>query len=199
MSDYKSIFEDNIKRVKALKSIYASIGSESTSKYKGTDILRAATVFLHSSFEKYYRCVVTEWLPKKGEPGTLKTIALPEDAGRNKVNYSLYDLLQKHGANTIQNLFQEAVAEHMSRSSFNSYGEICSWGSKIGLVFSSFKKGTEIEKAIHRRHKIVHEADLKIDSSGKKTLSPIKESDIDNWLAAYTELVDIIDVQINTW
>ena len=87
----------------------------------------------------------------------------------------------------------------MCRSSFNSFNEICAWGYKIGLDFSSFTKGNEIEKAVQRRHKIVHEADLKNDSSGKKVLSSIREKDVDVWMNAYINLVDVIECQVDTW
>lgn len=199
MSVQKNVFDDNIKRVIALKNIYNVIGPGSSSRYKRTDILRAATVLLHSSFEEYYRGVVTEWLPKKGNESALKVVALPEDAGRNKASYSLYDLMQKHSSKTVKELFEESVEEHMSRSSFNSYSEICSWGNKIGIDFHAYNKASELDKAIKRRHKIVHEADLQLDSSGKKTVNSIKESDVDSWIQAYRELVDVIEGQISTW
>jgi hypothetical protein len=199
MSKYKNVFDDNIKRVEALKTMYSRVGSVSTTKYKGTDILRAAVVFLHSAFEEYYRGVVTEWLPIRGEVSILKNIALPEDAGKNKVNYTLYDLVQRHNEETIQTLFEEAVCEHMSRSSFNSYSEICGWGARIKLDYTGYDKGVVIEKAVNRRHKIVHEADLKMDDSGRKALTSIKESELDSWITAYIELVENIENQIDSW
>ena len=100
---------------------------------------------------------------------------------------------------TIKELIQESVKNHMSRISFNSYGEICGWGGKIGLDFSSYENGSEIDKAIQRRHRIVHESDMNISEFGKRTLRAIKESDVVSWKQSYKDLVEVIENQIVNW
>ncbi len=70
MSSNKNVFDNNIQRVDGLCDLYdLLISDKKTNKNKGhyyTDILRAATVFLHSAFEEYYRGVITAWLPMNG-------------------------------------------------------------------------------------------------------------------------------------
>ena len=99
---------------------------------------------------------------------------------------------------TVKELFQKAVYDYMSRTTFNSYDEICGWASKVGLNISTFTKAKYIEDAVQRRHKIVHEADLDNQSDNNK-LRRIKPTDVAKWRNAYSELVALIDAQIVAW
>jgi hypothetical protein len=197
MSEYKEIFDSNIQRIDSLVALYSQIKSTSMSdknkEFKFTDMLRAAVVFMHSSFEEYFRNVLTKWMPTRGSRDALKNISLPKDAGKNGVKYTLYDFLEFKDK-TVSEIFRDSVIEHMSRASFNNYTEICSWGKKIGLSFDSFKCATDLDKAINRRHKIVHEADMT-----EKQIRPIKEPSVTLWKESYEQLVDIIETQINVW
>lgn len=201
MSDFKAVFDSNLQRVDSLIAMYSQVkGTEQSDKnkdYRFTDMLRAAVVFLHSAFEEYFRNIITVWLPVKGTKELLKSIVLPDDAGKNGVKYSLSDLLL-YKDKTVGEIFQESVAEFMSRSSFNSYSEIYSWGTKIGLTFKSFDKQKDIDKAVQRRHKIVHEADIELRST-RKQIKGIKEADIAQWRQAYSELVEMVESQVDEW
>lgn len=201
MSSNKNVFDNNIQRVDGLCDLYdLLISDKKTNKNKGhyyTDILRAATVFLHSAFEEYYRGVITAWLPMNGSKEALKVINLPDDAGKNGVKYHLVDLMM-YKDKTVKELFQKAVYDYMSRTTFNSYDEICGWASKLGLNISTFTKAKYIEDAVQRRHKIVHEADMDNQSDNNK-LRRIKPTDVAKWRNAYSELVALIDAQIVAW
>lgn len=66
MSAYKDVFDRNIDRVKCLCALYNSLKTNAIKESKGykfTDILRSAIVFLHSSFEEYFRNVLRGVLP----------------------------------------------------------------------------------------------------------------------------------------
>lgn len=198
MTEDKVIFDSNVKRVESLCKIYEQIKksdiSDNAKDYKSTDLLRAAVVMLHSSFEEYYRCTITKWLWTRGSKDVLKSIPLPKDAGKNSAKYTLSELLEYKDVK-ISELFEDAIQEYMSRVSFNSYGEICAWGNKIGLDFDGFADATVIDKCVHRRHKIVHESDM----SPKKQLSAISVLNVTQWKDSYVELVLIIDSQIEKW
>ena len=66
MSVYKTVFDRNMYRVKSLCALYNSLKTneaKESKEYKFTDILRSAIVFLHSSFEEYFRNVLRDVLP----------------------------------------------------------------------------------------------------------------------------------------
>lgn len=199
MSSNKKLFDNNLQRIDSLCSFYNQLKkdmkTDQNKDYKFTDMLRAATVFLHAAFEEYYRGVITEWLPIKGSQDSLKAINLPADAGKNITKIYLSDLLP-YKDKTVNEVFREAVHEQMSRTSFNNYSDISSWASKVGLNIADFSRAKDIDDAVKRRHIIVHEADW--DNQSVK-LRKIQESDVEKWKNAYSELVALIDAQIVAW
>ena len=164
MTDYKKIFVTNLDRVDSLCNLYSKLkneGENNAKDYKLTDMLRAATVLLHSSFEEYYRCVITHWLPIRGDEKTLESIVLPDDAGKKgNVKYTLYSLLEFKNMET--------------------------------------KYYLDIDKAVSRRHKIVHEADTSRNGENER-LNGIIPGNVIQWKEAYLLLVDAIDDQIEKW
>ena len=58
-----------------------------------------------------------------------------------------------------------------------------------------------MNKLIHRRHKIVHEADYaKVDnakSDDKYALTRIRESSVEEWIEVVRNLVELIDKEVN--
>ena len=206
MTDYKKIFVTNLDRVDSLCNLYAKLkieGENNAKDYKLTDMLRAATVLLHSSFEEYYRCVITHWLPIRGDEKTLDNIVLPVDVGKKGgVKYSLYSLM-KFKDKTIDELFATSIKEYMSRTTFNNFSEICAWASRIDLNLDEFKKletkyYQDVDNAVNRRHKIVHEADTSRNTE-KERLNRIDSSNVKQWKEAYLALVEVIDAQIEKW
>ncbi len=206
MTDYKKIFVTNLDRVDSLCNLYSKLkneGENNAKDYKLTDMLRAATVLLHSSFEEYYRCVITHWLPIRGDEKTLESIVLPDDAGKKgNVKYTLYSLMEFKDQ-TIGDLFEVSINGYMSRTTFNNFSEICAWASRINLDLSEFKNMEtkyylDIDKAVSRRHKIVHEADTSRNGENER-LNSIIPGNVIQWKEAYLLLVDAIDNQIEKW
>jgi len=207
MSEYFSIFHSNLERVDSLCSIYTKLkndGFSDSTGYKLTDMLRAATVLLHSSFEEYFRSILTQWLSLRGNESTLKDICLPSDVGKHSQKYSLYSLLEYKGK-TVDDIFVESVHAYMSRTTFNSYSEICTWAAKIRLDLgeisnSENKYYEDIDKAVSRRHKIVHEADTsRNDEKQTSRISGITPGMVSQWKEAYEKLVKVIDTQVDSW
>ena len=203
MSKHKEIFESNLKRVESLCSIYTQLRNDKESdvnkEYRFTDMLRAATVFLHSSFEEYFRRVLIEWLPVKGSEETLKTIPISLKAGKRAEKLFLNDLAH-YRDRSVNDIIEESVAESMKLTSFNSEEEIRLWCSKIGIDLGSNHNIREIDKAVKRRHKIVHEADLNRDVLGSsERLRPIRPGEITPWIEAYRSLVNVIESKITEW
>ena len=200
MSVYKENFGKNIERVKSLHSLYIKLKEEGltdSKDYRLTDILRAEIVFLHSSFEEYFRSVLVEWLPIKASDETLKEFPISLKAGKKAEKLFLNDLAH-YRDRTIDEIIQESVLETMQLKSFNNEGEIRSWCSKIGITLENFSGLHEIDAAVHRRHKIVHEADTNRNGNGQR-LQPITPGSIAPWIKAYEDLVRLIDDTITEW
>ncbi len=201
MTEQKRIFDKNIERVKSICSLYTSLKGENKKdgkEYILTDMLRAAVVFLHSSFEEYFRKIIIDILPKKATNETLKHIPISLYAGvRNPDKIFLSDLSMYKNL-SINEVIEESISKHMELKSFNSAEEIRVWLSKVMIDFSTFDKFDTIDKAVKRRHKIVHEADTNRTNDGER-LTSIKSGDIKPWIEAYVELVSLIENQIEKW
>lgn len=202
MSIYKTIFDENISRVEGLNSLYTKLKQDDQKdgkNYKLTDILRAEIVLLHSSFEEYFRCVLIDWLPTKASDETLKEIPISIKAGRKPEKLFLSDLAHYRGKQ-INDIIRESVAETMKLKSFNNEVEIKQWCAKIGISLDDFAKLKEIDKAVHRRHKIVHEADSNRNEAGENSrLQAVKPADVLTWILAYKELVELLESKVCEW
>ena len=200
MSIYKDVFDRNIDRVKSLCALYNSLKTNEVKEgkdYKFTDVLRSAIVFLHSSFEEYFRNVLRDVLPATCTQEDLQKISFTTKDGKHIDKLTVSNLLQYKGK-TIDDLVADFIGDTLDTTSFNNYSDIVNWAQKIKVDLSSFTSQDKIEKLIKRRHKIVHEADNnKTDKMNKPySLTAIQESVVKEWLDAVQDLVKIIDVQI---
>ena len=200
MGSHKENFDKNLERVKSLHSLYTKLKKEDlkdSKDYRLTDILRAEIVFLHSSFEEYFRGVLIEWLPIKASSETLKEFPISLKAGKKAEKLFLSDLANYRGK-TIDEIIRESILETMQLKSFNNEEEIRSWCSKLGITLENFSGMREVNAAVHRRHKIVHEADIDRDANSQR-LQPISPGNITPWIKAYEDLVKLIDDTITEW
>ena len=200
MSIYKDVFDRNIDRVKSLCALYNSLKTNEVKEgkdYKFTDVLRSAIVFLHSSFEEYFRNVLRDVLPTTCTQEDLQKISFTTKDGKHIDKLTVGNLLQYKGK-TIDDLVADFIGDTLDTTSFNNYSDIVNWAQKIKVDLSSFTSQDKIEKLIKRRHKIVHEADNnKTDKMNKPySLTAIQESVVKEWLDAVQDLVKMIDVQI---
>ena len=84
----------------------------------------------------------------------------------------------------------------MSFTSFNDYQDIVSWSKKIKIDLSEFKDQEKLNKLIHRRHRIVHEAD-NAKSDDEYALAPIRENSVEEWIEVVRNLVELIDREVH--
>lgn len=195
MSTNKTIFEKNIERVNSLCNLYFFINADDVKKgkdFKFTDILRAAVVMLHSSFEEYYRNVLRERIFKLCNETGLKNFSFAGSNGKHKEKISVGDLLEYRGQ-TVDNLIYNSISEELDTTSFNNFYDIASWAEKAKIDISSFKEQDTIAQLIDRRHRIVHEADNNRGDT-EYALKPIKEKSVRDWISCVCELVSIIDL-----
>ena len=194
---YKLIFDRNIERVCSLRKMYNSLRCDEIKEgkeYKFTDILRSAVVLLHSSFEEYYRSVLGYILPKTCTEDDLKNMSFLGSGGNHKDKITLGGLI-KLREKTVDQLITESIQESLRFTSFNDYQDIVSWSKKIKIDLSEFKEQEKLNKLIHRRHKIVHEAD-NAKSDDKYALAPIRENLVEDWIVVVCTLVELIDKEV---
>lgn len=195
---HKILFDRNIERVCSLRKMYNSLKSDEVKEgkeYKFTDILRSAVVLLHSSFEEYYRSILGCILPKTCTEDDLKNMSFLGSAGNHKDKITLGGLI-KVREKTVDQLITESIRESLSFTSFNDYQDIVSWSKKIKIDLSEFKDQEKLNKLIHRRHKIVHEAD-NAKSDDEYALAPIRENSVEEWIEVVRNLVELIDREVH--
>lgn len=203
IESHKKLFDWNIKRVCGLCKMYNHLKSNKIKEgkeYKFTDILRSAVVLLHSSFEEYYRSILGDILPNTCTEEDLKNMSFLGSAGNHKDKITLGGLVKLRDK-TVDQLITESIRESLSFTSFNEYRDIVSWSKKIKIDLSEFKDQEKLNKLIHRRHKIVHEADYaKADnakSDDKYALTRIRESSVEEWIEVVRNLVKLIDKEVH--
>ena len=195
---HKLLFNRNIERVCSLRKMYNSLKSDEGKEgkeYKFTDILRSAVVLLHSSFEEYYRSILGCILPKTCTEDDLKNMSFLGSAGNHKDKITLSGLI-KVREKTVDQLITESIRESLSFTSFNDYQDIVSWSKKIKIDLSEFKDQDKLNQLIHRRHKIVHEAD-NTKSDDEYALAPIRENSVEEWIEVVRNLVELIDKEVH--
>lgn len=198
IEQYKLLFGRNIDRVCSLRKMYNSLKTDKVKEgkeYKHTDVLRSAVVLLHSSFEEYYRNVLGCILPKNCTEDDLKNMYFLGSVGNRKDKITLGGLI-KVREKTVAQLITESIQESLSFTSFNNYQDIVSWSKKIKIDLSEFNEQEKLNNLIHRRHKIVHEAD-NASSDDKYALTPIKENTVEEWIRVVRNLVKLIDKELH--
>lgn len=192
MDDYE-LFKDNLNRVESIVKLFDRLKDKGVNDYKTTkksDLLRAAVVFLHSSFENYFREIIKNLVINSND----NTIIINLLSNLKKIQ--LEDLLENKNTNIkLSEYINKLVEKRMLLSSFNSVDEIVGY-LNIVKISSDFEHKSEIEEFIKRRHKIVHEADKNISESSEK-LNPIYKEWFDMRKKYLIELVDFIENEKN--
>lgn len=189
---------ENIGRVKNLVDIYESHLQDTGSGRRGhlkTDVLRAATVFLHAAVEDFLRGLAYWKLPQ-ADAATLNNVALVGHEGRPQKFY--LGELAAHRGKSVDELITASVDEHLERSNYNNTDEVSAFLTSIGVDVSQVNaRFDDIAALMARRHQIVHRADRdeaggqghhKVRSIGLKTLN--------NWVSAVEEFTAAVLMQV---
>lgn len=176
-------FQDNIGRVKNMVEIYEKYLKGKGSRRKDhleTDILRAATVFLHASLEDLLRSLSYWKLPDAGKESIDK---IPLVGGKGSAIKFLLGELVAHKGKTVDDLIKESVNQYLERSNYNNIDEIVNLLRSIKIEYATangeFNALTEL---MNRRHQIVHRADI-IDTAGdQEKVNPITVNHVYKWI-----------------
>ena len=124
------------------------------------DIIRATIVFLHTSLETTLREILRLRLKFNGD---ISSIPLASKSGliNRKEKFSLSELAQYRGKN-INEVIDDSIDQYLNTVSFNSSSEIANYLVKIEIPQNTLEKYYPLlNEMIERRHKIVHEGDIK--------------------------------------
>ena len=173
----KNRLDKNLNRARNLVDIFENYAPNKTKKVNDTDILRAATVFLHATLEDFLRSIATWKLPL-ASPKILNDIPL---LGKGKdLKFSLGDLASKRSMK-VDKLIKLSVDEHLERSNYNNVGDIShlleAIGIKVKKVNGTFNNISELMK---RRHQIVHRVDRR-PKTGKAV--SLTKDDVNRWIS----------------
>ena len=178
----------NLLRVKNLVSIYtnklagAGQGRRSIGK---TDVLRAATVFLHATLEDFLRGI-TLWKLPRNDAGILDDIPLSGLGPSNRPEKFLLGKLFQHSGKTIDAVIEESIKNYLANTTYNNTDDIASTLRKIGVQPANVNAEFAILLTLmKRRHHIVHQADKNDHlGQGNHSAKSIGVGDLERWIPA---------------
>jgi hypothetical protein len=182
--EIKDRLDKNLARVRNLVEFFNERTPTKPKQVKDTDILRAATVFLHATLEDFLRSIAAWKLPL-ASADILNKIPL---AGAENAKFTLRDLAS-HRDKKVAELIKLSVDTYLERSNYNNTNEVASLleglGVNVNQVNSTFGKLTEL---MTRRHQIVHRVDRK--PTGKT--SSLSEDEVNAWIVAVEEFTSAV-------
>jgi hypothetical protein len=196
------IYLENIARVKNLIQLY-----EDHPKSKGSgrkpvqqsDILRAAVVLQHATFEEMCRTVEIGMLPMSNEE-TLNDIPLLGLSRAGRPEKIFLGKLLPHKKKQVEKLIEESISAHVNQTTYNSVEDFCGMLSRIGVDPKPFQHLFPLLTGlIERRHHIVHQADknLKRGASGQQSVRTINKEQVKQWNDCLSEIQDLLgDVKL---
>jgi Arc/MetJ-type ribon-helix-helix transcriptional regulator len=169
LKDFSRVFkraEQNLDRSKRLVSIVESLlrADELSPKYdvSRSDVLRAAVVLTHATIEDTLRTVGREALLLWGND-ELENIGLPDNnRPGTRPKFTLKELAH-YKDKLVNDVLRDSIDDYIQRQTFNSVTDIIRFLERIDIQSDLIKssKPERLDPMIKRRHKIVHECDMK--------------------------------------
>ena len=159
-------FGRNLARVRHLVDSYGQLAGAGQGRrpVNTSDLLRAATVFLHATLEDFLRSLERWRLPAAGED-RLNQIPL-SGTGSRAERFSL-GKLTNHRGKTVNDLIGESVEKHLERSNYNDTNDVAAVLELVGVPPADVDKHFPgLSELMRRRHHIVHQADRN-DAAGQ--------------------------------
>jgi hypothetical protein len=152
------------------------------------DVARATIVFMHSAFETALRAVVGIKLRNGADIGFL-----PFPGRKEKLTLKE---LEKYRGSSVAEVLDKSIDAFLSNLSFNNSNDVADILSRLKIPQDKLQRHyPALNQLMERRHKIVHEADLKRTQTGYE-LEKIDIPNIEVWLNAieqfFTPLVEFI-------
>lgn len=177
-------FERNLARARSLIGVYelsrgGAKGRRSVSK---SDVLRAATVFLHSSLEEVFRNVFLWKLPS-GRQDVLNKIPLVGSKPNNRPAAFLLGELAAHRGRIVDNVIRASIEQYVDNMNINHVPELQVCIEMIGLNPSNFTAFyPDLGRMMARRHQIVHQMDRNHQAGvGQHSAQSISVALVERW------------------
>jgi hypothetical protein len=176
---------DNLERVRNLTGIYGQLAGAGQGRrpVHSTDVLRAATVFLHATLEDFLRSLARWKLPAAGRE-VIDTVPLL-GTGDRPSKFFLGELVQ-HQGKTVDDLIRSSVEEHLRGSNYGNVGEVKKLLSQVGVDGEQLPVDYgQLAALMSRRHLIVHRADRnEVGGRGQHRAMGINRPTVDEWTSA---------------
>jgi len=184
-------FHRNLARVRHLVASYGQLAGDGQGRrpVNTSDLLRAATVFLHATLEDFLRSIELWKLPGAGED-RLNQIPLAGIEGRSE-KFAL-GKLASHRGKTVDVLIKESVNLHLERSNYNNTDDVVAVLQLAGVVPAGVNRHFgPLAEMMGRRHHIVHQAD-KNDRPGHGQFQArsIGMATVNRWVASVEAFAD---------
>jgi len=181
-------FQEHKSRVENLIQLYES---HPDSKGKGrkdtdsTDILRAAVVLLHATFEDMCRAVERHMAPYASKEA-VNAIPLKGTGERGQPSKFFLGELVAFRGKKVDDVIAESLREYLARTTYNSPDDLCAILKRYGLNKKHFQPYlANLGSLNNRRHAIVHQADRNEKKGrGQHQFTSIGKTTVKTWLKA---------------
>ncbi len=192
-------YRDNIARVSNLVGIYEKLGTGTQGRrpVNSTDLLRAATVLLHSALEDYLRGLARWKWPHAGQP-VLDTVPLIGTSPTGRADKFLLGSLAPYRKKKVQRVIRDSVNSYLDRFTISDTGDIAkvleSVNVKVQDVNGQFANLLEL---MRRRHHIVHQGDRNPRrGQGQHRAQSLGTWQVRAWIDSVEDFVQQTDVRV---
>ena len=187
-------FLSNQKRVENLLDVYRTLraGGRGRSSVGATDVLRAATVLLHSSLEEVFRNLYRWRLPHADEE-ILNEIPLA-GTGSGRPEKFLLGKLAPYTGRFVQNVILDSIEEYCNYTNINNAGELVKCLQRVSVDPEPFRIHLgELERLMSRRHQIVHQADRNDEPGrGQHRAQSLSIAAVERWMQCVNTFVQAV-------
>jgi len=185
MRDYTlDEFNKNLERALSLVGVYelSRAGVRGRRSVSASDVLRAATVFLHSALEEVIRNLF-RWKLPNGSEKYLDEIPLLGANPAHRPAHFLLGKLAPHRGRFVDNVILDSIEAYVDHMNINNTTELCHCLEMISIRPGSFSKYYgALEKMMARRHQIVHQMDRnEAGGAGQHRAQSISVQQVKGW------------------
>lgn len=176
-------FEGNLERVHNLVALYDKLTPQGRGRREvaATDLLRAAVVLLHASFEDLLRSLALWKLPGAAPEVLRELPALGKSDGKGRIGL---EELARHRGRTVDELITNSVDAYLEKSNYNHPGDVkrllvqCGLSEKLVAPFAG-----PLGTMMNRRHWIVHRVDRNYNQgSGQHLAKSLGKNNLILWI-----------------
>lgn len=185
LDDIIFLYDKNFGRTNSLLKLYSALtsGKKGRRPIENLDLLRATVVMLHSTLEDFIRNLMNWKLPESDKEKLKKVPLITNPYDRRKIKFELGELLE-HRGKSIEDVIDLSIKQYLDTVSFNNTHDISSSLNDINIntTESIRKLYPNLQKMIHRRHNIVHQADRDFVIGGNShKIKRITLKEVEKW------------------